>query len=498
MATHSSANYGRLVQSGPPDAAELARLVASRTDGAGSLQERVARAIREAVGAGEVRGPGRLPAERELAAALGLSRGTVVAAYGRLADEGVVERRRGSGTWLRDAEEARPVPSRGASGIYGLARPEHGGGRVPIDLSVAGPLAPEGIARAVGEIGPEDVARLGHGYGLLGVPELRRAVIRHLGRWGLEAADEQVLVTSGAQQAIALLAALSVRPGDTVIVEDPTYVGALDAIVAAGGRPVAVPVDEAGMRPDALRAAVRDEGAGLVYLVPTGQNPTGTVMPERRRAEVGAVVEELCLTAIEDGTLHDLTLRATRPRTIAELAPRARIVTVGSLSKLVWGGLRIGWVHGPEDLVERLGRLKLAMDHGSPAISQLVGARLLDDADAQRERARAQLAARVAATAEAMAELLPDWRWRPPEAGLSAWVQLPGPEATGFARLARAMGVAVVAGPVVSVGRGFDDHLRLALVHEPAVLREAVARLAEAWSMYVPGGGPGADRDCLV
>jgi DNA-binding transcriptional MocR family regulator len=498
MADSTSANYGKLVYSGAPTAAGLARLLRPRVDGPGPLQERLARAIREAVADGEVQGPGRLPAERELALALGLSRGTVVAAYGRLADEGLVERRRGSGTWLHDGEEARAVPSRGRSGVYGLSRREPDADRAPIDLSVAGPPVPEGVARALAAIGPDEVGRLGHGYGLLGVPALREAVIRHLGRWGLRASDAQVLVTSGAQQAIALLAALYVRPGDPVIVEDPTYVGALDAIVAAGGRPVPVPVDEAGLRPEALRAAARAEGAGLVYLVPTGQNPTGTVMPERRRAEVAAVIEELGMTAVEDGTLHDLTLRAVRPRTLAELAPRAEIITVGSLSKLVWGGLRLGWVHGTEELIERLGRLKLAMDHGSPGISQLVGARLLDDAEAQRERARAELAARVAAIGEAMAERLPDWRWRAPEAGLSFWVRLPGPEATGFARLARAMGVAVVAGPVVSVGSGFEEHLRLALVHEPAVLREAVRRLADAWAMYVPSSGASREADCVV
>jgi DNA-binding transcriptional MocR family regulator len=149
----------------------------------------------------------------------------------------------------------------------------------------------------------------------------------------------------------------------------------------------------------------------------------------------------------------------------------------------------MGWVRGPSELIERLGRLKLALDHGSPGVSQLVGARLLEDAEARRERVRADIAARLGAVEAAMSDLLPEWRWRPLEAGLSLWVRLPGPEASGFARLARAMGVAVVPGPVVSAARGFDDHIRLALVHEPEVMREAVARLAEAWRVYVPGGG---------
>ena len=258
-----------------------------------------------------------------------------------------------------------------------------------------------------------------------------------------------------------------------------------------------MPIDEAGLRPDALRAAVRDEGASLVYLVPTGQNPTGSVMPERRRAEVGAVFEELRLTAVEDGTLHDLTLRASRPHTIAELVPggadhHGRLPEQAGL-----GRPAIGWVHGPAELVERLGRLKLAMDHGSPAISQLIGARLLDDADAQRQRARAQLAARVAATAEAMASSCPTGAGGPRRPGSRPGSGYRGrrpPTSPGWpGRWASRWWP----GRWSRSGRGFDDHLRLALVHEPAVLREAVARLAEAWSMYVPGGGSDGD-DCLV
>jgi DNA-binding transcriptional MocR family regulator len=494
MSSASSANQRGLVQN--LDGRELARLLRPRLSGSGSLRERLAAAIREAAASGALAAGARLAPERELADSLGISRGTVVAAYRELAEAGVVERRQGSGTWLREGD-GRPVPSRGRSGVYGLAPPEPGT-RAAIDLSVAGPQAPPGVARALAALGADDVGGLGHGYGVLGVPTLREELRRHLERWGVPTADEELLVTCGAQQAIALVASARLRPGEPVVVEDPTYVGALDAVTVAGGRPVPVGMDEAGIRPEAMREAVAASGARIAYLVPTGQNPTGTVMPERRRAEVVAVARDLGLTLVEDCTLHDLTLRGTWPGTLAALAPEAGTLLVGSLSKLLWGGLRVGWVRGPAELIERLSRLKLAMDHGSPGVSQLVGARLLADAEAHRERARGQLAVRVAAVTAAFGELLPEWRFRPPEAGLSLWVRLPGPEATPFARLARAMGVAVVPGPVVSAEARFEDHLRLALVHEPPVLREAVARLAEAWRVYVPTGGVGRAPVALV
>jgi DNA-binding transcriptional MocR family regulator len=492
MTAQSSSNPAQLVQHQP--VGQVARLLRPRLVGEGPLRERLAGAIREAAAVGELAAGGRLPPERELAAALGISRGTVVAAYRALAAAGAVDRRQGSGTWLRGPDEARSIPSRGHY-LY-QAGPAPAQARATIDLSVAGPPPPDDLAEALARLDPAELAELGHGYDLLGIPPLRRAIARHLGRWGLAAADDEILVTAGAQQAIAMIAALRVRPGDPVLVEDPSYVGALDAIAAAGGRAVSVALDEAGMRPDALREAAGETGAKLAFIVPTGQNPTGTVMPERRRAEIGGVLAECGVVGVEDCTLHDLALRAARPRTLAELAPRAQIVVVGSLSKLVWGGLRMGWIRGPAELMDRLGRLKLALDHGSPGVSQLVGARLLEDGEARRERVRADIAARIRAVDAALSDRLPAWRWRSPEGGLSLWVRLPGPEATGFARLARAMGVAVVPGPLVSAARGFDDHLRLALVHEPEVMREAVERLAEAWRVYVPG--PGASRHALA
>jgi DNA-binding transcriptional MocR family regulator len=162
------------------------------------------------------------------------------------------------------------------------------------------------------------------------------------------------------------------------------------------------------------------------------------------------------------------------------------VISIGSLSKLFWGGLRIGWIRAPEPLLLRLAGLKVAFDLGSSALSQLVAARLLERAQEVQLVRRGQLLERRDTLAAELARRLPEWSFTLPDGGLSIWVRLPYGAASELKQVALRHGVSLLAGPTVSADGGNAACLRLVYVHEPSVIAEAVLRLARAWEAYAP------------
>ena len=399
----------------------------------GPLYRRLADALRAGIERGEIEVGTRLPPERVLARELAVSRTTVVQAYDVLRGEEWLDSRQGSGTWVRrspPSPEGTAWTPPGAtvlmkrdSIVAGLtARPD------TIDLTCAClPPLPglveesiEGSAAALRE------ATRDHGYSVLGLPALRRAIARHLERRGLPTAESQVLVTSGAQQAIALVGALFLRRNDTALVESPTFLGALDALGAAGAALTPLPVGPDGVRLEVLRDALRQRPARLLYLTPTFHNPTGGTLPEGARREIARLAVDAHLPLLEDESLVDIALEETPPPpSIAALAPKAPVMSIGSLSKLCWGGLRIGWIRAPEPVLLRLASLKVASDLGSSMLSQLVAVHLLERADEVRRLRRAQILLQRDALAGGMRRRLPDWSWTLPMGGLSMWAGSP-------------------------------------------------------------------------
>lgn len=173
---------------------------------------------------------------------------------------------------------------------------------------------------------------------------------------------------------------------------------------------------------------------------------------------------------------------------VAAFSPTGRVLTLGSLSKVAWGGLRVGWLRGPAPFVDSLGRLKAATDFGLSALPQVVATRILDDLPALAAARRELLRARRDAAQEELARRLPEWSWTEPEGGLSLWVRLPEGSADAFAQVALRHGVDVTPGSAHAVGRGCDDHLRICYGPAPETLREGISRLAAAWREYA--GGP--------
>jgi DNA-binding transcriptional MocR family regulator len=293
--------------------------------------------------------------------------------------------------------------------------------------------------------------------------------------------EQQVVITTGAQQGLSTAAACWVRPGDAVLLEDPTYPGALSAFGAAGARMIGLAVDRHGVRPDAVRAALGEHPV-LAYLQPTLHSPTGSVLAASRREEIAAILAEARVPLVEDHALAGLTW-APAPPPIAVYAPDHPGAVVGSLSKRFWGGLRVGFVRAAEPVALRFARVKATHDLGSSAISQVLAQRLLEHpGSATFVAARnAELRDRYDVLAGTLRRRLPEWSWPEPSGGLSLWVRLPSPVAERFAQAALRDGVAVATAEALSPSSAHPDRIRLSFSAPPAELEEGVARLAATW-----------------
>jgi DNA-binding transcriptional MocR family regulator len=299
-----------------------------------------------------------------------------------------------------------------------------------------------------------------------------------------------VLITNGNQQAITLAASLTLVPGGVAFVENPSSPGVLDAFRGAHADIRPVQVLAAGIDVDALEGLARRYPPRAIYLTPTFQSPTGAVMPHRCRQRVARLAIELQTIIIEDLGPASLALGNDRPpASLARYAPD-HTITIGSMSKLYWAGLRTGWIRGPAHLIGRAGRLKAATDLGSPLISQAISARLLARHDEVQQARREYLLPRLERMTSGLAHLLPDWTYARPAGGLVLWVRIPSGNAAAFAQVASRHGVVFVPGSLLSADEGHQDHLRLAFGLGRAEIDDGVERLAAAWGEYEPHADP--------
>src|SRR6266567_4506761 len=325
----------------------------------------------------------RLPAERELAGALTVSRTLVTSAMELLRIDGVVASRRGAGSWITAPDQVRAGEPADNDGLIDLARasPE------------AVPAMADAVAVAVRRL---PVHLRGHGYQPHGLPELRAAIADRFRARGLATSADQIVVTTGAHHAFVLVLRLLVHPGDRVLVEQPTYPNALDAIRAGNALAVGVAMTEDGWCLDGIEAALRQSAPKLAYFVPDFHNPTGHRLDDAGRDRLGALLRRTRTVAVADETLVELDLDGdplAGPAPLASFAPD-QVLTIGSASKSHWGGLRIGWVRAPQDMVDRIIGVRATMDLGAPVFEQLVLAELLADPEPVLRERRRELARR--------------------------------------------------------------------------------------------------------
>ncbi|MGW4061601.1 MocR-like transcription factor YczR [Amycolatopsis sp. NPDC004747] len=414
----------------------------------------------------------RLPAERELADALGASRTLIGAALDRLRETGLVASRRGAGSWIA-------APGRRRRGPLAPA------GDGSIDFTHASSPAVPGMASAVDTARVRLAGHLGdHGYSERGLPGLRERIARRYTERGLPTTPAQVMVTNGAHHAFVLVLRMLAGPGDRVLVEQPTYPNALEAIRAAHAIPVPVALDPSGGRGwdiAGVDAALRQASPRFAYLVVDFQNPTGLRLDAEGRARLGTVLARARTPVVVDETLVELDLEGDPRHGPPPLAAFAGdlAICVGSASKTHWGGLRLGWIRASEDLLGRLVSARYAVDLGSPVFEQLVLTELMAD-ESLLDRRREELRGYRDALAGAVHRYLPDWTFTLPSGGLSLWCRMPEPVSSRLAVAAASHGVQVAPGSRFGVHGGLERWIRLPFSLPPDRIDEAIRRLSAA------------------
>ncbi|MBY6686645.1 PLP-dependent aminotransferase family protein [Rhodococcus sp. BP-149] len=431
-----------------------------------------------------------LPSERDLAGALSLSRTTVTNTYAALRDEGYLLSRQGSrSTVALPRTTLAGRPARAAASV--------------IDLTHAAVTAPSDEVTQAYAAALEALPAYytGHGIEPVGLATLRQALARRYDERGLPTSPDQIMVTSGAQQAWRLLLEVLVSPGDRVVVDHPTYPNALEAIRRTAARAVPVP-----LRPreysspgsarssrrwdlDAIRDATVQTGARMAYVLPDFHNPTGALLDVAGRAELASNARRTGTTLVVDESMADLWLDEAPPAPVAAVGHPGTVVTVGSASKAYWGGLRVGWIRASPSLISRLATSRAAVDIGTPIMDQLACAALIERHEEILVPRRAELRGNRDALTAALARHLPDWSYDPAPGGLSLWVQMPAAASTALAAIAPAHGVALAAGPRFGVEGAFERHVRLPYTEGADRLEAAIDRIAFAYQSLKPTDG---------
>ncbi|MDP4333633.1 PLP-dependent aminotransferase family protein [Curtobacterium sp. A7_M15] len=433
----------------------------------------------------------RLPAERGLATALGVSRTTVANAYSRLRSDGFLVSLRGSGSVVR-------LPA----GLIGRPDPERLGGVVDddlLDLRKAALHAAPGIAEAVERATRHVPAALaGIGYDTVGDPGLRAAIAERYAERGLPTDPSQIVVTIGAQHAIALLARVLVRRGDAVLVESPTYPHAHEAFREVGGRLVGVPVDaRTGWDATALETTMRRTAPAVAYVMPELHNPTGATMSATTRELLLSVAASTGTTVIADETMGELRIEGSPSLPLAAHDPSGgSVVMIGSADKVFWGGLRIGWIRAAPALLQRLLLARPTGDLGTPVLDQLVARELVPRTAAVLEARREYLRQGRDDVVGALRARLPDWDVPSPAGGLTTWVGLRRPVSSALVLAARAEGVVLASGGVFGPDGGFERFLRVPFTMSPTDRVRLVDVLERSWARI--GGDAAGVRGSLA
>ena len=466
----------------------LSRLLGPWNSGTGPAYRELADVVRLLILDGRIPLDTALPSERSLCTALTVSRTTVTAAYASLREQGFLSSGQGSrgktripeltpfGPALFGPQPPTASPSAGPGlSAPGLAAP---GGLIDLAYSAL-PASGEVVHRAFAAALTELPALLpGFGYDALGLLPLRQAVADRYSAAGVPTQPGQIMVTSGAQHALTIIIRTLTDRQDRVLVEHPSYPHALDAIRSARCRPVPVAFTASGWDLPALESAMAQQQPKLAYVVPDFHNPTGMIMPDAQRRRLARAAAAAGTVLVADETLRDLNLDGVATTPLAGFS--SSVVSIGSLSKSHWGGLRTGWIRASEPMIQRFAAARTTLDLGGPVMEQLAAAHLVRALEEPLPALLQTLRRNRSALLGFLAEHLPTWQVAPPPGGLSVWCRLPGPISTALTVLAPDFGLRLAAGPRFGIGGAFERNLRLPFTLPPDKLVTAVLALRAA------------------
>ncbi|MCC6147750.1 MAG: PLP-dependent aminotransferase family protein [Anaerolineaceae bacterium] len=464
--------------------------------------------LRSAIESGGLAEGVKLPSTRQLAADLGINRITAANAYAELEADGLIYNLQGSGAYVAQPflppagraaailpEEdwplwQRALPPPPNSPLHSLE--EHiractcgRSGLIPLHLGIPDPgLFPVDEFRKVLQAVIRRDGMDAFEYGdLAGYLPLRKTIAHVLGQEGIPTRAEEVLVTSGSQQAINLVIRALLQPGDTVLVESPTYSGALDLFRAAGLKIIGVPVDERGMQLEAVPALIQAHNPKLIYTIPNFQNPTGVCLSGRRRRDMLALAAQASIPILEDDFVGDLRYEGRSLPALKALDPGGQVIYISTFSKMLAPGLRVGYILANGPVFETLLAHKRVADL---ATSSLIQRTLESYITVGRYQAHLRRACQVYrrrrnAMLTALQTFLPeDTQFSTPHGGLFFWLQLPkGCSSLELLQPACREGVAFLPGTFCYPNEGGEKYLRLTFAAaSPEQIESGIQRLS--------------------
>jgi len=468
------------------------------------IYRQIARQIRDLITGGKLPAGFRLPPERRLAQALGVSRSTVLIAYQELRADALIDAHVGRGTSVTPPEP-EPVPpatepelpwrqlfGAAVTGyqdplVGDLLRRTERADAIPLAFGMPAPeLLPFAelrglIGTVLDEIGP---AALLHSP-TEGLTSLRATLAQTMAARGVDCAPDEVLVLSGSQQGLDLAARIFLDPGDVVVVEQPSFIGALQTFRGARARLIGVPVDEHGMRTDVLETVLARFRPRLVYTLPTFQNPSGAVLPLERRQHLLALSQRFQVPVLEDDPYSELRYEGDPVPSLRALDPAGNVLYLSTFSKLLFPGMRLGFLVAPRAVVRQFALARQTADLHSNTLGQWVldrfvqGGRMSAHVRAVRQAYRRR---RDTMDAALRAAAVPGLSWRRPQGGFYFWCRLPdGIRPAALMSRAAEAGVSYLPGRACFADEPPAEFLRLNFSYpDEERIRAGVARLAAA------------------
>jgi 2-aminoadipate transaminase len=483
--------------------------------------------LRALVNTGGLRPGDRIPASRELAVQLGVHRTTIANAYAELESEGLIRGHVGRGTFILEEQgagklQAAPPPPASSGnlrwesmfaderGDESLSRLTQAAPRASISFLMARPATEffpiEDLRNCTNAVWRKQGAVILQFGSSDGYPALKQALVCLLRDEGYEAADENLLITDGCQQALDLLSKAFLRPGDTVLIENPTYSGTLAILAGARVRILGVPVrtesgpgTTVGVDVSAIEAVLMQNRVKMIILTPDFHNPTGTTLPVSERRRLLDLAARFQVPIVEDHIYARLRARGERVPSLKQLDRSNLVIQIDSFSKIAFPGLRVGWMVAPATVIERLRLVKQTTNLHTGQLSQAILAEYMRRGLLTRhlERTRKAYSARLGALEQALSRHMPHGtKWTRPEGGMCVWVELPpGFDASELLIHVRERGVLFSPGRYFYLQNPMPNTLRLGFsdVNEREIAR-GVATLADVLRIEMRKRQRGARR----